>query len=132
MARIFISFKAEDASEREGLEGSFRNPNNSLIHVPVSTREDKRAGGPAAIRSYLRELMRDAHVVICLIGKNTHQSAWVDYELQVANSWGIPVVALRLASGAGPVPAAIHGHPSIPRSELAEAVERAVGGGRRA
>jgi hypothetical protein len=129
MAHIFISFKDEDASHREGFEGMLRNPNNDFTHVPVSTRSDYRPYGDNAIKRHLKGLIERADLVVCLVGINVHQSLWVDYELSVAKSLGKPIVAVRLpgARPGGPLPGPIRNQRVVPWSDAPAAIERELG-----
>jgi len=96
LATLFISFKGEDSAKREGLEGALRNLNTPVEnrHAPISAREDKRPQGESAIRGYLRGLISGCHGAVLLLGPNAHTSAWVKYEMSVAQSLGVPVVVI--------------------------------------
>lgn len=107
MARIFVSFKDNDGDAREGFEGTLSNPNRRFVHVPVSSREDVRPRGRGAVENYLRDLVKSVDVVVCLLGNHTADSPWVQYELDVAISIGVPIVPVRISGENGPLPARI-------------------------
>ncbi len=86
MDKVFISFQHDDEQHRRDLESRIKNPNWGVEITPVSALEDKRNEGEDAVRHYLRGLMSDVDTVIFLLGRNAHQSKWVDYEISVANS----------------------------------------------
>lgn len=96
MVKIFVSFKDEDDDHRQGFEGTLQNTNFQATHVPVSAREDKRPQGEIAVKRYLSELIRDCDAFICLVGNDTYQSAWVNWELDVASSSQIGIGVLKV------------------------------------
>lgn len=94
MAKIFVSYKEEDRDHREAFEGLMQNRNANFNHQPVSARRDYRPEGYDAVKDYLVGLIEDCKAVVCLIGVNTNQSEWVNYELQVASSLRIGIAPI--------------------------------------
>ena len=100
---VFISYRWEDLDYVNALDGLLNNLNNVYRHVVKRERDDYRNKWEPAIRNYLKELIGDCDALICLIGNSTHNSGWVKYELDVANSQLkkiIPVRILRTSGGA--------------------------------
>lgn len=130
MVNVFISFRETDGEYREGLEGLLQNPNAKLNHAPVSARQDYRRKGEEAIKNYLKGLIKKTDVIICLIGKETDSSDWVDYELQVGSSLGVGIVPLRIKETSGGLPQLIESkkirEASWDSSSLNTAINKAI------
>ncbi|MBA7578101.1 hypothetical protein ES708_19957 [subsurface metagenome] len=101
---IFISYRETERDYREGFEGTLQNPNSELRGIPISSRNDVRAKGERAVKNYIKEKIDESNLMICLIGNDSHNSNWIDYELDVATSKQIPIIGVRIegTSGAGP------------------------------
>lgn len=104
MRRIFISFRETEREHREAFEGILQNPNSPLRGIPISSREDVRHEGEEAIRIYIREMLNESDLMLCLIGNDSHNSRWIDYELNVATSKQKPIIGVKIpdTTGAGP------------------------------
>lgn len=102
--KIFISFRESDRQYREGFEGLLQNPNSSLNAIPISSREDIRHRGETAVKNYIKEMLDESDIMICLIGNDSHNSEWIDYEIDVATSKNISIIGVRIPNtyGSGP------------------------------
>lgn len=104
MRRFFISFREIDCEYRDAFEGILQNSNSPLRGIPISSREDVRQEGEEVIRSYIIEMIDTSSVILCLIGNDSHNSRWIDYELNVATSKKKLIIGIRIpdTTGAGP------------------------------
>ena len=96
MVLIYPSFSSEDYDFLNGFIGMFQNPNNVLNGVPLLERENLEGHPKKIIKNALRPLIRQADLMILLLGKNTHSRKWVKYEIDVALKIKIPIFAVRL------------------------------------
>ena len=101
---IFISYKYEDKAYVDGLKGLLQNPNNQYRHRGISENKDFSDRGAPNIKDYLRGEIRIGDALICLIGKDTHTSEWVIYELEASKSMGKKIVAVRIPNTRGGKP----------------------------
>ena len=101
---IFLSYKWEDNSHANGMAGLLNNPNNDYRHITKREKEDLRSEGENAWRSYIRTIVRECDALICLIGKETHNATGVIYELEIANSFGINIIPVRIPNTRGGAP----------------------------
>ena len=104
LIKVFISYRWGDRDHANGLEGLLHNPNNQYRHVTIRERENYKNKGINAIKMYLKGLIGDCDALICLIGNNTHNSDWVRYELDVANSQRKKIIPVRIANTTGGTP----------------------------
>ena len=104
MRNIFISFRETERDLREGFEGMLQNPTSPLRAYPISSRVDVRNKGEDAVRNEIKTLLRKSEIVIFLIGNDSHNSKWIDYEASLALTWHYPYIVVRLPDTTGNYP----------------------------
>lgn len=94
-AKVFVSYRSLSESHYKALlqawsaNKKFRFSFEDLS-VGVSIRsEDERY-----IRRKIRDRLKESQIVLVLIGKNTHKSKWVAWEVSEAVRKGIPIIAV--------------------------------------
>lgn len=75
--------------------------------------KDVRSEGKSAIRNHLSPKLTGAAAVIVIVGENTHNRPWVDYEVQHALSHHKKVLRVRLPDTTGGPPSALRNHPEL-------------------
>lgn len=111
--KLFLSYKWEDKTYVDGFKGMIENPNTDYNHVGISERKNYKQQGESAIRRYLRGLIGEADALVCLIGDNTHNSKWIDYELSVANSQQKKIIPVRIKGTTGGLPQLLKGQEEV-------------------
>ncbi len=97
---VFVSHHHKDDSSVDGLTGMLRGKNyrlrNSSIRVKPENQEriDEKRVSDRAIQRLLRMKMRWASQIIVVIGKETHQRSWVNWEIQAAHKLGKPIIGV--------------------------------------
>lgn len=83
LRKIFYSFRFEDDVMRVQ---QIRNIGVIEDNMPVTPNkwEEISRGGRSAIESWIDRNIARAECVVVLIGENTYQSEWVDYEIRKA------------------------------------------------
>lgn len=104
---MFISYRWGDRDYANALKGFLNNPNNKYRHIIKRERDDYRGKGETAVRNYLKGLVGECDALICLIGNDTHNSEWVKYELDVANSQIKKIIPVRITGTSGGAPSII-------------------------
>ena len=94
--RGFISFKAEDKQQVQGLRLLAANPDFDIEFFDESVRREIRSNDNAYVRRKIREKISRSSITICMIGKNTHKSDWVTWELEESFDKGNTVIAMAL------------------------------------
>ena len=109
---VFVSHVYEDKSYVERLDQWARQ---GLLGDVVITGEaaDFRQGGDQAVRKHLSPRLTGAGAVVVLVGRDTHNHQWVDYEIQHALSQHKKVVAVRIPGTTGAAPMALRGYPEV-------------------
>ena len=72
--RVFISFKAEDKPNVDGLRLLAKNPNYDLEFYDESVRAPVNSQNASYIKQGIREKIRRSGVVLCLVNTDTHKS----------------------------------------------------------
>lgn len=109
MAKIFISYRDDDIDWRNTLSGLLNNPNAEFIDVPIEERENFRETSETIIKNYLRSLLNEANCLVLLVGQNTHNGKFLNWEIDVAISQQKPIGAIRIPETKGGLPPKLHG-----------------------
>lgn len=88
--KIFVSFSPEDKNEGKMLGDQCRNP-FSTFEVSGGSEEVQ---GNEDWQRQTRERIKQAQIVLMVIGKNTATAANVVWEIKVAREEGIPVLGV--------------------------------------
>lgn len=95
---VFLSFVEEDLNLVQLFRGQARNKNSALAFDDYSVKVPYNSVNGDYIRRRIRERIRAASVVVCLVGAQTHRSPWVDWEIRTAREMGKGLIGVRLAS----------------------------------
>jgi len=101
--QFFISYVYEDGAYKSQL-ASWANSGQLGLWEPVYENDDVRQDGKKAIQKYLNPLIDSSHAVIILVGNNSHNHPWLDYEIQNAKSAGKSIISVRLPNTTGGPP----------------------------
>ena len=97
---VFVSHHHKDDASVDGLKkmlsGKGYQLRNSSIRVKPENRNrlDQNKVSDRTIARLLRMKMRWASQVIVVIGKETHQRRWVNWEVKVAHQLGKPIIGV--------------------------------------
>lgn len=113
---VFISYHFKDASYK----GEIKKWLEEAGHLVISTDEtDLRPEGENAVTRKIKEQISQSDLVLILVGNSTHNRPWVDYEVAVARSKGIPTYWVRLTGRTGAPPPEVRSLSSIDYSRAA-------------
>lgn len=99
MKRVFLSFKMEDKKQVDGIRLLSWNKNVALEFYDESVRIAYKSEDAKYIRSRIREKIRRSSVTVGLLGPNTYQSDWVNWELATSLEQGNTVILMGLPNG---------------------------------
>jgi len=94
--RVFLSFKAEDKQQVQGLRLMAANDKFDVDFFDESVRVAIDSNNAEYVRRKIREKINRTSVTICMIGSETHTSKWVDWELEESFDKGNTVIAMAL------------------------------------
>ena len=92
--RVFLSFSFEDIDHIRGLRLLNYNPNFDLEFYDQSIKEAIDSKNSDYIKSVISDQIRRSSVTVCLISETTHQSRWVDWELEKSDEFGNTIIAM--------------------------------------
>ncbi len=95
---VFLSFVEEDLDLVRLFRGQARNENSALVFDDYSVKVPYNSDSAAYIRSKITEKIRASSTLVCLVGRDTHRSSWVNWEIRTAVNMGKTVVGMRLNS----------------------------------
>jgi hypothetical protein len=106
MYSVFVSHVFEDRKYVDQLRDWAKRGELGKDVVITGETRDVRQQGDTAIKSLLSPLLTGASCVLVLVGNNSHNHGWVDYEVNHALSGRKLVIPVRLPNtfGAGPSP----------------------------
>lgn len=94
--RVFLSFKSEDKQRVWGLRWIASNPDFDLEFYDESVRVPIDSQNSAYIKQRIKEKIARSSVTVCLISETTHESKWVDWELEESIKKGNTIIAMAL------------------------------------
>jgi len=110
--RAFVSFATDDAEIASNFRRLIERQHPHLELVDHAARDDYQPNWKA----HCERKIKDAAVLICLLGPSTHKSAPVAWEIDRALALGKQVIAVNLTEGAVRVPEILCRHSIEPRS----------------
>lgn len=90
---VFVSHFHED-EERISKMKVLLGDDYSIRNYSVTSDKYNNAKSEDYIKSMLRPLINQASVLICLIGPNTHDSKWVNWEIEQALKQGKRIIGV--------------------------------------
>ena len=99
MKRVFISFRAEDKAQVNGLRLLAANQNFDIEFYDESVRTEIKSTNAVYIRGQIREKINRTSVTLCMLSELTHTSEWVRWELDESLDKGNAIIAMGLPNG---------------------------------
>jgi hypothetical protein len=110
---IFISYVYEDKLWRDKLK-DWASKQLLGANIQIShERGDYRQKGEGAVKEEIKSMIHGASAVIFLIGQNSHNHPWIDYEASCTIGKNKKILLLRLPNTTGGPPKALTGHSEI-------------------
>lgn len=109
---VFVNHKFEDGPYKDKLARWAAEGLLGDVTITGET-EDVRQHGAAAIKAHLGDRIRGAGVLLVLVGADSHNRPWVDYEVQFAQSHRVRVVVVRIPGTRGAAPPAVRQFPEV-------------------
>lgn len=124
-ASVFISHVYEDKGSRDVIRAWAFGGQLGPGVVPSGESADVRQGGDPAIRAHIGPKVRGASAVLVLLGNDTHNHPWVEYEAQFAQSHQVRVIPVRIPGTRGAAPPNLRWAAEVPLD--ARAIRAALG-----
>ncbi|KAB2880912.1 TIR domain-containing protein [bacterium] len=108
--KLFLSFHAEDRIQVTGFRLMAHNKYVNFDFYDNSVREAINSDTASYIKMVIREKIRKASILVCLIGNGTAWRDWVDWEINTAYLMHKGVCGIRLKGSRGRVPQILREH----------------------
>ncbi len=109
--RIFLSHHIEDQPQVKGFRLMAKNPNLELDFRDRSLDEVINSQNKSYIKQELRQRLRRATILVCLIGNATAWRDWVEWEIETAYELKMGVCGVHLKGSHGRPPPKLKGAP---------------------
>jgi hypothetical protein len=97
--RILVIFKGEDLPHMETLQSWDVNKEYDFVFEPTLPRIGIHTPDGKALKEELKTKIKTMTHLLCIIGKQTADNDWINYQVQTASVTGRKVIAVRLDSG---------------------------------
>ena len=94
--RIFISFQHDDRMQAQGFNLLRWNPNVPVEFVGRHLLSPVESEDPEYIRRKIREQLDGISLTVALIGRNTANSEWVDFEIRESMARGKGLLGIQV------------------------------------
>lgn len=112
---VFISYHFNDKTYKGEVQKWLEEAGSKVISVDEN---DLRPLGDSFIELNIRRDVSSSHLVLILVGNDTHNRPWINYEVAVARSKGIPTYWVRLTNRFGAAPVEVRGINGIDYTRL--------------
>jgi hypothetical protein len=100
---VFIGVVHEESNRILSIQNWAREGRIGPVDITHET-EDRRIIKKEKIKKLVSDKIREAGIVIVLIGNNLHHHNWIDAEVELANSFRKKIVCLRVPNTTGAAP----------------------------
>jgi hypothetical protein len=97
--RVFLSFRAEDKNQVNGLRLLAANDKFDIEFYDESVRSAIDSQNATYIKSMIRTKINRTSVTVCMLSALTHTSTWVDWELEESYGKNNTVIYMGLKDG---------------------------------
>ena len=102
-AHVFLSFDNDDSLLVELFRGQVKNDKLVLEFADYSIKDPINSQNAQYVKREIREKIRMSSAIICLVGRSTHRSRWVEWELETGHGMGKCLIGVRLHSDHGDI-----------------------------
>jgi hypothetical protein len=99
LKRVFISFRAEDRPQINGLRLLAAHPDFDIEFYDESVRDAIDSTNATYIRRKIREKINRTSVTLCMVSTHTYTSTWVAWELEESLDKGNAIICMGLPNG---------------------------------
>ncbi|HEY2033209.1 MAG TPA: TIR domain-containing protein [Rhizomicrobium sp.] len=127
--RIFISYDHENDARYKNLLHAWNKHNdfdlqiyNGSLHIAINSQN------AAYVKSQIRPMITWCSYLLCLIGEDTHKSAWIDWEINTAVENDKRLIAVKITKDCISPPAIMNRGATWALSFNYEAIKKAIDG----
>ncbi|SIO94773.1 toll/interleukin-1 receptor domain-containing protein [Vibrio spartinae] len=102
--KIFVSYNFNDKEIVHSVKNMLQSNGGKINGQFSFVTSDFSAQGNDAINKEIKKVMSDCDAALFLVGDNSHNSPWINREVQLAKSLNLHIVLTRLPDSRGAAP----------------------------
>lgn len=114
MARVFISFDYEDIASKKAVENWTNQGMGTDIVFSSWDGASESHLGREHVERKIRNMINESHIVLVLVGDNTHNRPWINYEVNHGLCHDMEVIWTQLPGTFGAPPAKLRNQAPVP------------------
>lgn len=104
MPKVFISFDYKDIESKKVVDNWKQQGLGSDISFTSEDGVSHSPKGDNVVKKFIREKINSSQMMLVLVGNNTHNRPWVDYEVHHAKCQGKKVIWTQIPNTSGGPP----------------------------
>lgn len=100
---IFLSFDNDDRQLVDLFRAQAKSSKSDLEFSDYSIKDEIGSKDESYIKYKIKQQIRKSSIIVCLVGECTHDSDWVEWELETGHDMGKCLVGVRLHSDGGDI-----------------------------
>lgn len=113
MSKVFISFNYDDIDSKKAVENWEKQGMGTDIALSSWDGVSESAKGDEFVKKEIREKINEAEILLVLVGNDTHNRPWVDYEVNHALCHDKKIIWTQLPNTNGAPPRQLAGEKPI-------------------
>ncbi len=101
---VFVSYKYEDKYYKDTIKQWELDGRLGPYVVITGESEDVRINGHNSIKNHLAPKLQGMDTLLVIVGQDSHNRPWVDYEVHYAKTHNRKIVAIRIPGTTGATP----------------------------
>lgn len=110
MKKIFVSYNFKDRNTSYSIKGMSKENSGPVNGVFVFVENDVSRDGNFAIDREIKHSMLNCDVALFLVGDFSHNSPWIEREVELAISKNLPIIVMQQPNTSGGVPNSLKYH----------------------
>lgn len=114
MSSVFISFDYGDIASKKAVDNWANQGMGTDINLYAWDGESESNKGADYVKQNIRDMINKSDTVLVLVGDDTHNRPWVDYEVNHGLCHGKKVIWTQLPGTSGAPPEKLRGQAPVP------------------
>jgi uracil DNA glycosylase len=112
--KTVVSFDYKDIASKKAVDNWANQGMGTDIVFSSWDGESESHKGRDYVERKIRDMINQSHIVLVLVGNNTHERPWVNYEVNHAKCHGMSVIWTQLPNTTGAPPFLLRGQLPVP------------------
>jgi len=104
MKKIFVSYNFNDRNTSHSIKGMSKYYSGPVNGRFIFVENDVSKEGDSAIDREIKNTMFDCDIALFLVGSESHNSPWIEREVELATSKNLPIIVMQQPNVKGGIP----------------------------